>query len=108
MARRYDWERLLLFWQTDPRVILAGHATSAVWLRLVVLMDYLRDGEDLRLDSPTRLATAVYQTEEELGLHLETLIRRELLRRETDGGMTLPVEVEAKFAARRRRREGEV
>lgn len=110
MARRCHCDRLLQFWQTDPRFVLVGKATSAVWLELVLMMHRLGDPEGFRfgfqIGSLKELAMVVRLGEAELETHLEPILARGLLRREPDGALLLPVELAPSAKAKAARNNG--
>lgn len=94
MARRCACERLLAFWEGDPRFALAGVAASAIWLRLVRAVQQLGDGSVFRMGSASvsvgDIATVIRTQETETEPALNRLLELGLLAREADGAWSIP------------------
>ena len=94
MARRCACERLLAFWESDPRFALAGVAASAIWLRLVRAVQQLGDGSVFRMGSASvsvgDIAMVIRTQETETEPALNRLLELGLLAREADGAWSIP------------------
>lgn len=94
MGRRCACERLLEFWETDPRFALAGTSAAAIWLRLVRVLQRMGDSSVLRfgsvVGSATEIALAIRTQETELEPGINRLAELGLLAREEDGALSVP------------------
>nr|WP_314074437.1 hypothetical protein [uncultured Roseococcus sp.] len=94
MGRRCACERLLEFWEGDPRFALAGASAAAIWLRLVRVLQRMGGGSVLRFGSVvgslSETALAIRTQETELEPALNRLAELGLLAREVDGALSIP------------------
>lgn len=94
MGRRCACERLLEFWEGDPRFALAGASAAAIWLRLVRVLQRMGDSSVLRfgsvVGSVAEIALAIRTQETELEPAINRLAELGLLTREEDGALSVP------------------